>query len=60
MSKGLSLGVAEAVKASLMKLSNEEGKIAAGYECGISLQKFNDIKEGDVLEAFIMEEVARD
>ena len=31
-------------------------QIAQGYECGIGLEKFADIKEGDILEAFIMEE----
>ena len=33
--------------------------MASGYECGIGLERFNDIKEGDILEAFIMEEVER-
>jgi translation initiation factor IF-2 len=33
--------------------------VAQGYECGIGLERFNDIKIGDVLEAYIMEEVAR-
>jgi translation initiation factor IF-2 len=31
--------------------------VAAGYECGLSVEKFNDIKEGDILEAYTMEEV---
>ena len=31
-------------------------EVAQGYECGIGLEKFNDIKEGDVIEAFVMEE----
>ena len=30
-----------------------------GYECGIGLEKFNDIKEGDVIEAFYMEKIER-
>ena len=34
-------------------------EVASGYECGIGLEKFNDIKEGDILEAFVMEQVAR-
>jgi len=34
-------------------------EVAEGYECGVGLEKFNDIKEGDILEAFIMEEVER-
>ena len=31
-------------------------EVQSGYECGIGLEKFNDIKEGDILEAFVMEE----
>jgi len=31
-------------------------EVAQGYECGIALNKFNDIREGDILEAFIIEE----
>ena len=34
-------------------------EVAQGYECGIGLDRFNDIKVGDVLEAYIMEEVKR-
>ena len=34
-------------------------EVAAGYECGITFEKFQDIKEGDIIEAFIMEEVER-
>jgi translation initiation factor IF-2 len=34
-------------------------EVAHGYECGIGLERFNDIKEGDVLEAFIMVKVER-
>ena len=33
-------------------------KCAPGFECGIGLDKFNDIKNGDVIEAFVMEKVA--
>ena len=41
---------------SLRRFKDDVKEAAQGYECGISLEKFNDIKEGDVLEAFIMEE----
>jgi translation initiation factor IF-2 len=34
-------------------------EVASGYECGIGLDKFNDIKEHDVLEAYIMEQIER-
>ena len=42
--------------ASLKRFKDDMKEVSAGYECGIGLQKFNDIKEGDILEAFIMEE----
>lgn len=41
---------------SLKRFKDDMREVAAGYECGIGLEKFNDIKEGDILEAFIMEE----
>ena len=44
---------------SLRRFKDDVREVASGYECGISLKKYNDIKEGDVLEAFIMEEVER-
>lgn len=42
---------------SLRRFKDDVKEVAAGYECGISVEKFRDIKEGDVIEAFIMEEV---
>ena len=42
--------------ASLKRFKDDVKEVASGYECGIGLQKFNDIKEGDIFEAFIMEE----
>ena len=44
---------------SLRRFKDDVREVADGYECGVGLDKFNDIKEGDVLEAFIMEEVER-
>jgi translation initiation factor IF-2 len=44
---------------SLRRFKDDVKEVAEGYECGVGLEKFNDIKEGDILEAFIMEEVAR-
>ncbi len=41
---------------SLKRFKDDVKEVAAGYECGIGLEKFNDIKEGDIFEAFIMEE----
>ena len=34
-------------------------KVHSGYECGLTFEKFNDIKEGDIVEAYIMEEIPR-
>ncbi len=42
---------------SLKRFKDDAKEVAQGYECGIGLERFNDIKEGDVLEAFMMEEV---
>ena len=44
---------------SLKRFKDDAREVAAGYECGVGLEKFNDIKEGDILEAFVMEEVKR-
>ena len=44
---------------SLKRFKDDAKEVAQGYECGIGLERFNDIKEGDILEAFIMEEVER-
>lgn len=41
---------------SLKRFKDDVKEVAAGYECGIGLEKFNDIKEGDIFEAFITEE----
>lgn len=51
--------IAEDKISSLRRFKDDVKEVAAGYECGIGLEKFNDIREGDVLEAFVVEEVAR-
>ncbi len=43
--------------ASLRRFKDDVKEVADGYECGVGIEKFNDIREGDTLEAFIMEEV---
>ncbi len=43
--------------ASLRRFKDDVKEVAEGYECGVGIEKFNDIREGDTLEAFIMEEV---
>jgi len=42
---------------SLKRLKDDAKEVASGYECGVQLENFNDIKEEDVIEAYIMEEV---
>ncbi len=44
---------------ALKRFKDDAKEVSAGYECGITLEKFNDIKEGDVIEAYIMEEIKR-
>lgn len=44
---------------SLKRFKDDAKEVAAGYECGIGLENYNDIKEGDIVEAFKMEEIAR-
>lgn len=44
---------------ALKRFKDDAKEVAQGYECGITIEKFNDIKEGDILEAFVMEEVAQ-
>ncbi len=48
--------IAEDAIASLRRFKDDVKEVAQGYECGISLEKFADIKIGDILEAFIIEE----
>ena len=49
--------ITESTLASLKRFKDDAKEVAAGYECGLSVEKFNDLKEGDIIEAFIMEEV---
>ena len=42
---------------SLRRFKDDVKEVADGYECGVGLERFNDIKVGDILEAFIMEEI---
>ncbi|MBQ6864936.1 MAG: translation initiation factor IF-2 [Clostridia bacterium] len=48
--------IAEDDIASLKREKNDAKEVMAGYECGIGLTKFNDIHEGDILEAYMIEE----
>ena len=44
---------------ALKRFKDDAKEVAQGYECGITIKNFNDVKEGDVIEAYIMEEVER-
>ena len=44
---------------SLQRFKDSVKEVVANYECGMSIEKFNDIKEGDIFECFIMEEIPR-
>ena len=44
---------------SLKRFKDDAKEVASGYECGVMFEKYNDIKEGDIVEAFIMEEIPR-
>lgn len=44
---------------TLKRFKDDVKDVAQGYECGITIEKFNDIKEGDVIEAYVMQEVER-
>ena len=52
--------IAEDKMSSLRRFKDDVKEVAQGYECGIGLEHFNDIKEGDIFEAFIMEEYRED
>jgi translation initiation factor IF-2 len=45
--------------ASLRRFKDDVREVAAGYECGIGIENFQDIKEGDLIEAYEVREVAR-
>ncbi|MDO4534751.1 MAG: translation initiation factor IF-2 [Clostridium perfringens] len=45
--------------ASLKRFKDDVKEVNSGYECGFSLEKFNDIKEGDIIEAYTMEAIKR-
>lgn len=52
--------ILDAKLASLKRFKDDVKEVAAGYECGLSIEKFNDLKEGDIVEAYTMEEIKRD
>ncbi|MGG1678700.1 translation initiation factor IF-2 [Neobacillus sp. NRS-1170] len=44
---------------ALKRFKDDAKEVAQGYECGITIKNFNDVKEGDIIEAFVMEEIER-
>jgi translation initiation factor IF-2 len=44
---------------SLKRFKDDVREVMEGFECGIGLEKYNDIKEGDIIEAYAMEEIKR-
>ena len=51
--------VYEGKLASLKRFQNDAKEVSTGYECGMMIENFNDLKEGDHIEGFVMEEVKR-
>ena len=49
----------ESTLASLKRFKDDAKEVARGYECGLSVEKFNDLKEGDIIESFTMEAIKR-
>ncbi len=47
----------EGVMVSLKRFKDDQKEVAQGYECGIGIEKYSDIKVGDIIEAFIMEQI---
>ena len=45
--------------ASLRRFKDDVKEVASGYECGMQVEKFNDIKPGDIIECFVMEQIDR-
>ena len=52
-----SIVIHEGVLSSLKRFKDDAKEVATGYECGIGIEAFNDVKLGDVIESFVMEEI---
>ncbi len=52
--------VYEGTFGSVRRFKDDVKEVAEGFECGITLENFNDIKEGDIIEAYSLEEIARE
>ena len=49
--------VHEGILSSLKRFKDDVKDVSSGYECGIGIENFNDIKDGDIIESFVMEEI---
>ena len=49
----------ESTLASLKRFKDDAKEVNAGYECGLSVERFNDLKEGDIIESFTMQATER-
>mgnify|MGYP003007895122 CR=1 FL=1 len=54
---GDNIVVFEGDLASLRRFKDDVKEVAAGYECGLQVDKYNDVKVGDVIEVYVMEEI---
>lgn len=45
---------------SLKRFKDDAAKVNSGFECGLTIENFNDIKEGDIVEAYEIQQVARE
>jgi translation initiation factor IF-2 len=54
-----SIVVFEGVLDSLKRFKDDAKDVAKGYECGITVKNYHDVKEGDIIEAYVMEEIKR-
>ncbi len=50
----------ESKLASLKRFKDDAKEVNTGYECGLSIEKYNDLKEGDIIEAYTMQEIKKD
>ena len=54
-----SVVIHEGKLASLKRFKDDAKEVAKGYECGVQIENYNDLKEGDIIEVFVMEQVKR-
>ena len=54
-----SVVIHEGKLASLKRFKDDVKEVAKSYECGVQIENYNDLKEGDIIEVFVMEQVKR-